>query len=134
MAHFFLKKFNAETGRRINDFSKEVKEQMMRYRWPGNVRELRNVVERAVVLASGTDIEIDELLLSNLATASESQMDMRGVVKRYVPESLADIERRHIAETLRATDWNKSRASQILGIERSTLDRKIKKHGITKGD
>lgn len=133
LARFFLKKFNAETGRKINDFSKEVKEQMMRYRWPGNVRELRNVVERAVVLAAGTDIEIEELLLTNLATASESQMDMRGVEKRYVPESLSDIECRHIGETLRATDWNKSRASQILGIERSTLDRKIKKHGITKG-
>lgn len=133
LARFFLKKFNAETGRKINDFSKAVKEQMMQYRWPGNVRELRNVVERAVVLAAGTDIEIDELLLTNLATASESQMDMRGVAKRYVPESLADIECRHIGETLRATDWNKSRASQILGIERSTLDRKIKKHGITKG-
>ena len=132
LAQFFLKKFNSETGRKINDFSKEVKEQLVRYRWPGNVRELKNVVERAVVLAPGTEIELEELLLTNIATASESQMDFRSLANQYVPESLSEIERRHIASTLTETDWNKSRAAQILGIERSTLDRKINKYGITK--
>ena len=131
LADFFLKKFCAETGRKINGYSKEAKEQLVRYRWPGNVRELKNVIERAVVLSHGTEIALDELLLTNLNTASESQMELN-LANRYVPESLSEVEKRHITSTLNETDWNKSRAAQILGIERSTLDRKIKKHGISK--
>ncbi len=132
LADFFLRKFCGETGRKINGFSKEAKEQLVRYRWPGNVRELKNVIERAVVLSHGTEIAIDELILTNLNTASESQMELNMAANRYVPESLSEIEKRHITATLNETQWNKSRASQILGIERSTLDRKIKKHGISK--
>ena len=131
LADFFLQKFCTETGRKISGFSKEAKDQLARYRWPGNVRELRNVIERAVVLSHGTEIAIDELLLTNLNTASESKMEFN-MTQRYVPESLSEVERRHITSTLNETEWNKSRAAQILGIERSTLDRKIKKHGISK--
>ena len=50
----------------------------------------------------------------------------------YKPESLEDMEKRHILETLKYTDWNKSQAAEILGIERSTLDRKIKGYGLVK--
>ena len=50
----------------------------------------------------------------------------------YHPETIDDVEKRHILETLRHTDWNKSQAAAILGIERSTLDRKIKAYGLTK--
>ena len=132
IADFFLSKFCKETGRKINGFTDEAKEQLVRYRWPGNVRELKNVIERAVVLAHGTEIANDELLLTNLATASESQMEYNMAGSRYVPESLSEIEKRHITATLNSTEWNKSRAAQILGIERSTLDRKIKRHGISK--
>jgi DNA-binding NtrC family response regulator len=53
-------------------------------------------------------------------------------VKAYKPESLEELEKRHILETLKHTDWNKSQAAAILGIERSTLDRKIKAYGLTK--
>ena len=134
LADFFLHKFCAETGRKINGFSDEARAQLGRYRWPGNVRELRNVIERAVVLSHGTEISIDELLLTNLNTASESQMEfqMAAAAARYVPESLSEVEKRHITATLNETEWNKSKAAQILGIERSTLDRKIKRYGISK--
>ncbi len=131
IADFFLRKFCAETGRKINGFSSEAREQLVRYRWPGNVRELKNVIERAVVLSHGTEIDINELVLTNLNTASESQLEFN-MANRYVPESLSEVEKRHITATLNETDWNKSRAAQILGIERSTLDRKIKRHGISK--
>ena len=96
------------------------------------MRELKNVIERAVVLARGEIIQLDELLLTNLSTASESQFDVGTIVQEYQPESLELIEQRHIAATLQATHWNKSKAAAILGIERSTLDRKIKKFGIRK--
>ena len=95
-----------------------------------NVRELKNVVERAVVLARTDVIEIDELNLSNLATASESQMDVSP--QSYQPISLKEMERHHILATLKATGWNKSRTAKILGIERSTLDRKIRRFEISR--
>ena len=120
--------------KRVTGFDKDAIERLRRYRWPGNVRELKNAIERAVVLARGAEIEVDELVLSNLATASESYMDMGTLSHRYIAETLSDVERRHIESTLVATGWNKSRSAQILGIERSTLDRKIKKYGIIKTD
>ena len=132
LAEYFLHKFNVETKRRILGFTDAARQQLTRYRWPGNVRELRNVIERAVVLAQGEEIEYDELLLTNLATASESQMDVAYAASQYRPESLEEVEMRHIEATLIATGWNKSRSAQILGIERSTLDRKIKKYQIKK--
>lgn len=132
LAEFFLQKFNVETGRRITGFSSQAKHQLKRYRWPGNVRELKNVIERAVVLARGDIIELDELLLTNLSTVSESKFDFNTIVREYQEESLEEVEQRHIEATLRATKWNKSKSAGILGVERSTLDRKIKKYGIQK--
>jgi Nif-specific regulatory protein len=132
LSDFFLQKYNTETGRRITGFSPQAQHQLKRYRWPGNVRELKNVIERAVVLARGDVIQLDELSLTNLSTASESQFDVGTIVQEYVPESLEIIEQRHIEATLRATTWNKSKSAAILGVERSTLDRKIKKYGIRK--
>ena len=132
LSDFFLNKFKAETGRKITGFSQQARMQLQRYRWPGNVRELKNVIERAVVLSRGEVIQLDELLLSNLSTASESRFDFNSIVQEYVPESLEEVERKHIEATLGSTDWNKSKAAAILGIERSTLDRKIKKYLITK--
>jgi transcriptional regulator with GAF, ATPase, and Fis domain len=127
LAAHFLDRFMEETGRRLRGFSPDAFEQMQSYRWPGNVRELKNVVERAVVLARGDYIVADDLRLSNLATASESgELDVAAA--GYEPTSLAEMERRHIAATLDATGWNKSKAASILGIERSTLDRKIRRY------
>lgn len=132
LAEYFLQKYNVETGRRIQCFSPQALHQLKRYRWPGNVRELKNVVERAVVLARGEVIQLDELLLTNLTTASESRFDVGTIVQEYHPESLEEVEQKHIEATLRSTNWNKSKAAGILGVERSTLDRKIKKYGIQK--
>ncbi len=132
LADHFLQKFNVATGRKITGFSPDAISKMRTYRWPGNVRELRNVVERAVVLAQNDTIEADELILSSLTTASESRMDASVTGQGFRPMSLAEIERRHILATLTAFSWNKSRTAQTLGIERSTLDRKIKRYELEK--
>lgn len=136
LAHYFLQKFKVATGSKIQGFSPAAIQLLGRYRWPGNVRELKNVIERAVVLAREEVIQMDELLLTNLNTASESQLDFHGLASApaYQPLSLAEIEAKHIEATLHETSWNKSRAAQILGIERSTLDRKLKKYRIVKFD
>jgi transcriptional regulator with GAF, ATPase, and Fis domain len=132
LAEYFLNKFNAETGRRMTGFTPQARSQLQRYRWPGNVREMKNVIERAVVLARGNEIQLDDLLLTNLATATESRFDFGTLIPEYVPASLEEVERKHIEATLISTDWNKSKTAQILGIERSTLDRKIKRYDIEK--
>ncbi len=132
LAEYFLNKFNSETGRRITGFSPQARTQLQRYRWPGNVRELKNVIERAVVLARENEIQLDDLLLTNLATASESRFDFGTIISHYVPASLEEVEKQHIEATLESTEWNKSKTAQILGIERSTLDRKIKRYDIEK--
>ena len=132
LADFFLQKYNAETGRKIKGYAPHVRHQLQQYRWPGNVRELKNVVERAVVLAQGETIEMEDLTLTKLATASESQFDMGTLVEEYRPLSLEEVECRHIEQTLASTAWNKSKAASILGVERSTLDRKIKKYELKK--
>ncbi|MDZ4782751.1 MAG: sigma 54-interacting transcriptional regulator [Planctomycetia bacterium] len=128
LAYFFLQKFNAETGRKLLGFTPRAMDQMMEYRWPGNVRELKNVVERAVVLSQGQSIDIDNLMLSKLSTAGDTNDQPLAMPTSFEPLSLADMERRHILATLNATNWNKSQTSNILGIERSTLDRKIRRY------
>ena len=130
LADHFLRKFIEETGRKIHGFTNEAVDALTRYRWPGNVRELKNVIERAVVLARGSYIDLEDLTLSNIATASDSvEADFHSQV--YEPMSLDDVERRHILATLQSTGWNKSRTAGILGIERSTLDRKIRRYNLT---
>jgi Nif-specific regulatory protein len=126
---FFLQKFNAETGRKVKGFTPRAMDQLTRYRWPGNVRELRNVIERAIVLCEKEYIDQEDLLLSKLATAGETT-ELPAPSQAFVPVSLDEMERRHILATLNALSWNKSQAASILGIERSTLDRKIRRYQI----
>jgi Nif-specific regulatory protein len=126
---FFLQKFNAETGRKIKGFTPRAMDQLTRYRWPGNVRELRNVIERAIVLCQREYIDQEDLLLSKLATAGETA-ELPAPSQQFVPVSLDEMERRHILATLNALGWNKSQAAGMLGIERSTLDRKIRRYQI----
>jgi len=132
LAQHFLGRFNAETGRKITGFTPSALRELQVYRWPGNVRELKNVIERAVVLARGQQIDTHDLALSNLATASESGEIAPPQLDTYEELSLKDLEKRHIAATLKANDWNKSRVAGILEIERSTLDRKITRYKIKK--
>lgn len=127
LAAYFLQRFNAETGRRIRGYTPAATEQIIAYRWPGNVRELKNVVERAVVLARGEVIDVEDLTLTKLSTAGDTG-DVIPSMAAFEPISLDEVERRHILATLQATSWNKSQTASILGIERSTLDRKIRRY------
>jgi len=129
LADYFPKKFNAETWRRIHRLTPQATDKLLSYLWPGNVRELKNVIERAVVLCRSKEIDEDDLLLTNLSTAGDSE-EQAVAEGRFAPSSLADVERVHILATLQHTGWNKSRAAGILGIERSTLDRKIRRYDL----
>ena len=131
LMHYFMDKFRSETGRKITGFTDEAVAELQKYKWPGNIRELKNIIERAVVLCRNTVIDVCDLSLSNLMTSS----DTTGIIlnaSSYEAHSLEEIERFHIKRTLDYHDWNKSRSANVLGVERSTLDRKIKRYGLVR--
>ncbi len=128
LAEHFLRRFARETGRKIRGFTSQAIDKLRGHSWPGNVRELRNVIERAVALGTGPILDANDIWLAEIDLTAPGEPR----IEPYKPESIEDVEKRHIAETLRFTDWNKSQAAAILGIERSTLDRKIKGYGLVK--
>lgn len=123
LAEHFLARYAGEMGKKIKGFSAEAIEKLMAYDWPGNVRELKNAIERAVVLTRNSVIGPEELALNAPARLA--------VPAAFAPVSLEEIEAEHIRGVLEHTGWNKSQAASILGIERSTLDRKIKRYDIS---
>lgn len=131
LADHFLQRFSSETGRRLGGFTEAAKEKLLHYRWPGNIRELKNTIERAVVLCAGPNVEAEDILLSQLHLPGEvdvsPQSNSASIMSSGTPTTLADLERQHIDFVLRYTDGNKSQAAKLLGIERSTLDRKLKR-------
>ncbi|MDO4569349.1 MAG: sigma 54-interacting transcriptional regulator [Planctomycetia bacterium] len=128
LAEHFFRQFRNETGRKLHGFSHEAMEKLCSYSWPGNIRELKNVIERAVVLARGEQIEPNDLLLSNLSAPFDTLAPLSNASgESFRPLSLEDVELEHIRRTLEYTSGNKSKAAQLLGIERTTLDRKIRK-------
>lgn len=129
LAKHFLTRFSREVGRKVSGFTAEAMNKLKKHNWPGNVRELRNAIERAVVLGSADKIDENDVWLSPLElTGSERDP------ATFSPRSLAEVEAESIELTLDYTGWNKSQTASILGIERSTLDRKIKQYGIQKAD
>jgi NtrC-family two-component system response regulator AlgB len=115
-----------QCGKRITGFSPEAEQALQRYEWPGNLRELRNVVERSVILADGTQVELSDLpeeLSQLLDTGLNSNVQLGGDF------SLEELEQEHIRRVVRRVKPRK-RAAQILGIDAVTLYRKGKKYGL----
>jgi two-component system response regulator HydG len=118
LARHFLGLFAGQQGKDLKDFSREALRLLLDYPWPGNVRELQNTVEHAVVLAKGSQVLPADLPASLRAPAPSAAPTM------------AEQERRLLEETLAACGWNKKLAAQRLGISRSALYQKLKRHGL----
>jgi two-component system response regulator HydG len=132
LAHYFLQKFSAKTSNRVQDFSDAAIKQLMEYQWPGNIRELQNTIERAVILARNATIEPADIQLSTRTSSAKAGAVGESFKQDNRDISLNRLEREHILNTLERTNWNKSTAAQILGIERSTLDRKLKRYKVSR--
>lgn len=130
LADHFLRRFVRETGRKIQGFTNAALKKMQEYDWPGNVREMRNVVERAVALGVGPFLDAKDIWLSSLDLDATARPHDKAATMKYQPMNLESLEKDHILRTLECTEWNKSQAATILGIERSTLDRKIKSYDL----
>ncbi|HEX5759900.1 MAG TPA: sigma-54 dependent transcriptional regulator [Thermoanaerobaculia bacterium] len=96
---------------------------LARYRWPGNIRELRNVLERALLLADGAEIDVADLRFDPLAAAGDGEGEGSDL-------SLEELERRHIERVLRRERRNVARAAEVLGVPKSSLYQKLKRFGI----
>ena len=127
LAKAFLHRFVQKTGRVITGFTDEAIQKLREYHWPGNVRELQNTIERTVILCRNEVVRGTDIQLSGLSQRGAPPVVSKETTGEYRELSLADIEQDHILKTLEHTGWNKSRSAQILGIERSTLDRKLKR-------
>ncbi len=129
LAEHFLKKVSAVTGRAtVPVFDQPVLDCLRAADWPGNVRELENAVERAVVLARGDVIRMDDLPRSVRARAGEGPA-LGGAIRFEVGQSLASLEREAIGRTLEAVGGNREAAASILGIGVATLYRRLKEMG-----
>jgi DNA-binding NtrC family response regulator len=120
LARHFLREFSRQFNKDFRDISPDAARLMVSYRWPGNVRELRNLIERVVLLEEGRRLEVDHLP----AEVAGRRLASDGAIA--LP-TLAQIEADHIAEVLRLTAGNKSRAARVLGISRQGLIEKLRR-------
>jgi PAS domain S-box-containing protein len=132
LVHFLANKFATRIGRRIDGVSKETMHRLLAYAWPGNVRELENVLERAVILATGPALEIgpDVLPLPPEPTSGAAAAVAQSA-------TLEATERTHILAVLRQTNWvidGPRGAAKILGLHPNTLRSRMKKLGIRRGN
>ena len=129
LAKHFMHRFSKKCGRSVTSIMPSAMATLVNYGWPGNVRELQNTIERAVILCSADTLGPNDIQLSALGRSDSAPVALASSTGyRAVPIDL--IEQEHILATLDWTKWNKSQAAHILGIERSTLDRKLKKYEV----
>jgi DNA-binding NtrC family response regulator len=120
LAQHFVERFARQMDKRITGLSPAALELLVAHDWPGNVRELSNAIERAMVVGTPPEIRPADLPLHPPRQAGVGAGDV----------SLAEIERRHIADVLQRTGWNISRTAEILEIDRATIYNKIKRYGL----
>jgi PAS domain S-box-containing protein len=125
LALFLVNKFASRIGKRIDGVGKETMGRLLAYAWPGNVRELENIIERAVILANETILEIDPKILSLAGPTAGASQDL----------TLEGMERDHIVKVLKQTDGvvdGPRGAAKILDLHPNTLRSRMKKLGISR--
>jgi len=125
-AHFFAI-YREKNRKELKDISGKAMDLLSRYDWPGNIRELENCIERAVILARGENIAPADL--PPIVQALSGDREIQGL---NLPSgiSIQEVEKALILKTLEDTGGNRSRAAEILGINRRTLQNKLKEYGI----
>ena len=128
LAGEFVTRFADRHGKTLEGMTDEVEKRLLGYPWPGNVRELQNAIERAVALAKGTRIVVDDL-----PQRIKDHAPAHVLVTATDPTelcSLEEVERRYITRVMEVVGGSKSEAAKILGLDRSTLYRKLERYRI----
>ncbi|WZL71635.1 sigma 54-interacting transcriptional regulator [Clostridiaceae bacterium 35-E11] len=123
LCEFFLQKYNNEFGIYIEKIEEEAMVHLKKYTWPGNIRELQNVIERAYNVVEGNIVTIKHLperILENSKNSPSGDLN----------KILNEVEKQTILQTLEFLGGNKSKAAEVLGINRASLYQKLKKHGL----
>jgi two-component system response regulator HydG len=130
LAGFFIRRFAGELKKKVEGLEPEALKLLMRYNWPGNIRELENAIERAMLLADGHHIAVDDLRLGDQAS-SGAPRDTASIVK--IPPTgipLEEIERLALVEALKMSNWVQKDAAELLAISPRVMNYKIKTLGI----
>ena len=128
IAQAMLQRFATQCNKPVTRLSPAVAERLLAYSWPGNIRELRNCVERAVALA-----RFEELVVEDLPEQIRQYKSSHVLVAADDPEQLVplvEVEKRYIQRVMEAVDGNKRQAARILGLDRTTLYRKLERYGL----
>ena len=139
LVHYFVRRFSLKIGRKITRIQRETMERLMNYSWPGNVRELENVIERAVILSTGIELEVGPGVLPEIAAVASAQAfvprpaPVEKGPEAPSPQSIDQVERNHILEVLMRTNWRiegSDGAAALLNLNPSTLRSRMKKLGV----
>ena len=119
-----------EEDKQITGFDQAAMQLMQQYNWPGNVRELQNIVERAVLLGNGSELGVQDLP-AHITTCHSSTLTIAPAGHRQtLKEALEGPERQIILEVLESNNWNRNATADALGINRTTLYKKMKRYGL----
>jgi len=118
----FLRRLSARHGKHISGLAPEAARLLLSHDYPGNVRELVHILEHAVILCQGGEVQLEHLPESMIAPARQS-LDP-------APRPLAQREREYLLETLEASGWNVGEAARAMGVNRTTVWRRMKKYGL----
>jgi Nif-specific regulatory protein len=130
LAGFFIQRFAGELKKKVIGLEPDALKLLMRYHWPGNIRELENAIERAMLLADGTHIAVDDLRLGDTG-APGAPREASSIVK--IPPTgipLDDVERLALVEALKMSNWVQKDAAELLAISPRVMNYKIKTLGI----
>ncbi|MBE0535605.1 MAG: sigma-54-dependent Fis family transcriptional regulator [Phycisphaerae bacterium] len=128
LSEHFLKHFCAAHGRHKTGVAPEAMTYLQRYPWPGNVRELENVMERAVLLSKGPQIGIEDL--PPVVITHQAAPRPHGYAGTTLKDALAEPERNILRAALEENNWNRQDTAKALNINRTTLYKKMKRHGL----
>ncbi|HEX6045158.1 MAG TPA: sigma-54 dependent transcriptional regulator [Pyrinomonadaceae bacterium] len=132
LIEFFLKKHTRNTSRLITGLTADTRKVMMDYSWPGNVRQLESAIERAILLAEGDQITLEDLpteVRQDVGPATDGQFKLpaEGI-------NFEEVERNLITQAMEQTDYNITKAAKLLGLTFRTLQYRLEKFGIKKPD
>ncbi|HYV55910.1 MAG TPA: sigma 54-interacting transcriptional regulator [Candidatus Nitrosopolaris sp.] len=140
LVHYFVERYAAKIGRRVDTVRDDTMQRLAQYAWPGNIRELENVIERAMILSTGRELELGAQLLESPEGEPRvrvaHRMSSDASVAPGAP-TLEDIQRQHIVRTLQQCEWvvdGPRGAARVLGLNPNTLRSRMKKLGIRRSN